>query len=59
MGTTIGVPDTGSVMTWHRNPNTSFTSASVITSLGDPCAKATGAHSDEVMAVARRVIEVV
>ena len=60
MGTTIGVPATGSATTWQRRPNTSATSASVITSAGGPSAtSAAVAHGDEVVAVAGGLVEVV
>ena len=37
-GTTIGVPVTGSAMTTHGSPKTSFTSSSVMMSFGGPAA---------------------
>ena len=54
------MPETSSVTTWQRSPNTSCTSSSVITVDGRPGGDDVAvAHRDEVVAVAGGLVEVV
>ena len=60
IGTTSGVPDTGSSITWHGIPKTSVTSSGVTMRSGAPSATIdAGAHRDQVVGVAAGVVEVV